>query len=138
MPNYKETKTTGEITKYIRCSKGSFRNSNLLIPNTYPHIVFNEDEVTNLPNGDILINSDVNACVAELIDPSETFNLLNPTTDEVIGTMTYGEIFTNMYSLYRYASVKRDEKVIADELLKTLPQTNSPVIDMQPNQPVSI
>lgn len=138
MPNYKESKITGEITKYIRCSRGSFNNSNILIPNSSPNIIFNEDEITNLPNGDITINSNLSTCIAELIDPNETFNLLNPATDEVIGTTTYGDIFTYMYSLYRYASVKRDEQVIA-EVPSTIPSpfwVAPPVLEVAPPESI--
>lgn len=107
MPNYKEQVTTGQYSEYQRANR-------IVITNELggmPEITFMEQVLATLPNGQQLqVRQD--KCVDQLIDPMEQFNLLNPETDEVIGTAKYLDVYVLLYSLYRYIGNKRDSAQI--------------------------
>lgn len=53
-------------------------------------------------------------CSDKMENPSETFNLLNPDTQEVIGSMSYQEVYIALHSLYRHVAEKRDAAAAAE------------------------
>ena len=53
-------------------------------------------------------------CSDKLENPLETFNLLNPDTQEVIGSMSYQEVYIALHSLYRHVAGKRDASEAAE------------------------
>jgi hypothetical protein len=101
MPNYNETNVTG--TKWTRSNQVRIRNPLDGIPTA----TFMEEEVVNLDNGE-RITQRASGVSERLIDPSVSFNLLNPEDDSVIGTMTYGQVYAALYSLYRKLAAERD------------------------------
>lgn len=103
MANYKEQVVTGEYSEYQRSNKVIITNE----LGGMPEITFMEQVLAALPNGQRLqVKQD--KCVDQLLDPAETFNLLNPTDDSIIGTAQYQEVYVLLYSLYRHVANKRD------------------------------
>ena len=106
MSNYKETVVQGEYSEYQRSNKVIITNE----LGGIPEITFMEQVLATLPNGQQLqVRQD--KCTDILQDPAETFNLLNPQDDSIIGTAQYQEVYILLYSLYRYVGAKRDTAV---------------------------
>lgn len=108
MANYKQTTVTGDVQDYQRANKVVIANE----LNAVPEITFLEQIITTLPDGR-KITTGKDKCGATLADPAETFNLLNPETDAVIGSANYLEVYILLYSLYRHVADKRDADVAA-------------------------
>lgn len=105
MPNYKEV--TGTFHEYQRARL-------IQINNEYgktPTITFVEEVVSDI-NGK-QTHSDVSQLTASY-DPAGNIPLINPQTDEPIGTtMTHQDLFVAVYSLYRQLAVERDNAPVA-------------------------
>lgn len=103
MPTYREEAVTG--TKYRRCNAAYISNELDQMPSIRfveeDVVVVNTNEVVKTPAQD-------GGIVNYLTDPSETFDLISPVDGSILGTMTYGEAFTAMYSLYFHAATERD------------------------------
>lgn len=98
--NYKETSVVG--TKYTRSNRVKIHNP----LGSTSSIVFNEENVVITDDG--VISERAGSISESLTNPLETFDIRNPETDEVIGTMTYQEVYVALYSLYRHLADKRD------------------------------
>lgn len=100
MPDYKETSVNG--TQWQRCSS-------VIIDNAYqrnPQIMFQEERLTNV-NGEIFQQGAGGINVP--FDPLKVINLLDPATGQPTGqTMTFGEMYMAMWSLYMQEAVARD------------------------------
>jgi len=71
-------------------------------------IKFFEEDFTLLSNG-TKINTPQGTITAALIDPSITFELVNPADDSPLGQqMTYGEVYCALHSLYLALATARD------------------------------
>jgi hypothetical protein len=66
--------------------------------------------ISKTPNG---------AISTSLKDPNVTFDLLNPNTDEVLGTSKFADAYVLLYSIYRYLGDKRDDRDAKLKLLAT-------------------
>lgn len=71
-----------------------------------PSVIFKEQWV--IDDGEIKMKQPAGGCSDKMENPSETFDLLNPETQEVIGSMSYQEVYVALHSLYRHVAGKRD------------------------------
>lgn len=101
MPDYKETSVNG--TQWQRCRT-------VIIDNSYqrqPNIMFQEERLTNV-NGELFQQGAGGLNVP--FDPAQVITLLDPATGLPTGdTMTFGEMYIAMWSLYMSEAVARDE-----------------------------
>jgi len=100
MPNYNETAVTGESYQ---------RTNRIIIDNPYqaaPRIIFEEERIINL--GDEVVKKPVTA-LQVAFDETEVINVMNPLTNELTGTtITMGEIYALIYSVYWQKAQERD------------------------------
>lgn len=100
MTNYKESSTTG--TKWRRCETVTIRNT----LNTVPCILFVEEDVAQIAN--TVMHNHVGVLVKEF-SPTNTIQLLDPSSGEPTGdTLSHGELYTILYSLYIQTARERD------------------------------
>ena len=107
MPNYKETTQEVSIQGVIQEWQ---RARQVLIKNDYglvPYIVFTEEKITKYPDGR-QTNKDIRSHKAKLDIPTKEFNLLNPETNEVVGTAKYADVYIMLYSLYMSLATEAD------------------------------
>lgn len=107
-PNYTPTVNPGDTRRRI------WRNTNENPLNAYPSASFHEQEVIRTKDGQevVLSNSSVRILNVAYTDPSTVIKLKNPMDDSLLGTLTFAEIYTVIYSLGRYAQEMQD---LADE-----------------------
>jgi hypothetical protein len=91
-----EKVVTGDMITYRRGGSGYFYNNN------NPQITFNIDEVTILPDKTTYTKESVDSLTVSMSTPDQVFNLLNPETNEVIGTAKFQDVFEMLYSLFFY------------------------------------
>lgn len=99
MPNYSETTIDG--TSWLRASRILIKNGK----NTTPSIHIVEEKVISVEGKELLIPSSE---LHEQFDPVKTFNLLNSSTGEVVGTATYQDVYEMLYSVYIHLATLRD------------------------------
>ena len=107
MPNYKESPVTG--TQWIRSHSVQLNNPYQGIPT----ITFLEEKI--IQAGTAVVKAAANVelgsdLTLRLLDPANTFPLLDPATDLPIGAATHGQVYALLYSLYRAAAATRDAK----------------------------
>lgn len=103
MADYNEKIISGQYTEYQRSNK-------IIVTNdlgSIPEITFMEQIVGTLPDGSKVTPRNTK-CVDQLMNPAESFNLLNPIDDSIIGSLTYQDVYITLYSLYRHVAAKRD------------------------------
>ena len=104
MPDYKESQVAG--TRWQRCNR-------IVINNPYgamPNIRFDEEERVAL--GDRTLGNPVGGIIKDFDNPALTFPLCNPATGEATGTtMTYGDVYAVLWSLYMALAEERDAEV---------------------------
>ncbi|WP_330114932.1 hypothetical protein SA496_01300 [Pseudomonas sp. JS3066] len=105
MPDYKETDVAG--TSWVRCGYLGINNPR---PHSgEPSVTFVEEEVIALGGGRELINK-----LGNLVEPftpenaAEAFDLVHPETGDVLGSMTYQDLYVALASAYRHVALKRD------------------------------
>jgi len=77
-------------------------------------IVFHEEDLTDLSDGR-RINAPVGSISKEFIDPSATFEIVDPATDLPTGqTATHGQVYVFLHSLYLACAAERDASGIPD------------------------
>lgn len=108
MANYKETAVIG--TQWTRSNSVRLSNPYQGIPS----ITFDEEQI--IQAGDAIVRQPANGSLSgnltlQFTDPNKTFPLLDPATDQAIGTATHGQVYALLYSLYRAAAATRDAKV---------------------------
>lgn len=100
MADYKEQAVAGK--QWTRCHT-------VVIDNTYnavPSISFQEEQVTSA-GGEIFKKS--TGSINLTFDPSRVINLIDPATGNPSGqTMTFGEMYTGLWSLYMAEALARD------------------------------
>jgi hypothetical protein len=99
MPDYRQN--TKEIKSWYRATKVTINNPY----GATPTIRLDEEEATD--NEGVVTTVPVGFIGAEF-DPAERFNLLNPDTGEVIGTVTQLDLYVILHSLYIDLAKKRD------------------------------
>jgi hypothetical protein len=106
MPNYNESTIAG--TKWTRSPGGVFNNPYQGMPN----ISFIEETLIALDDGTTIKQPNTAATMfgvsADMSNPTQEFNVLNPSTGVVTGTATYQQVFTLLHSLYMDLVAKRD------------------------------
>ena len=110
MANYNEKTVNGVVSDYQRSNKVIIVNELA----TTPEITFMEQIITSLPDGRKIVSGQTK-CSDMMSNPLEPFDLLNPETDEVIGTGKYMDAYVMLYSIYRHVADKRDNPVIEEE-----------------------
>lgn len=105
MVNYKESNLSG--TEWQRCNVVVVTNP----LNGVPKISFEEEKVLSI--GTNTIKQNIGGC-SKVFNPTDTFPLLNPTTNEPTGaTMTHNELYVALYSLYMQTAEERDAQLAA-------------------------
>lgn len=130
----------GERTAQVYTRAGSIVINNPLpelgLP---PDIIFYEQEVLLNPDGTKTILGQNERGAGITLDPSlisESFDLINPETGDVVGSMTYGEVQAVLFSLYFHATGLRDTRpptedpVVVDENM--MPVTEEPLPEDDP------
>lgn len=101
---YKKT-LIGDVTTYIRpfqtISFGPLNGQNSMAISEEIVTILPDLSVTNVP----LTTPDLRATIT---DPNEAFNIVNPVTGEVTGTLTFAQLKVQMYSLYLHLAAARD------------------------------
>lgn len=101
---YKKT-TVGDAYTYVRPYQ-TISTGPLAGPNT---LTIFEEKITVL--SDLSVSrSDLGTPELQhtVVDPNETFNIVDPTTGATIGTKTVAALKVEMYSLYLYLAALRD------------------------------
>jgi hypothetical protein len=103
MSNYKQTTVSGD--SWVRASRILIDN-----PLNQPaQIRFVEDTVINL--ADTSITQSANSVLSEIFSDSTKdteFNVINPSTGDVVATATYKDVYAMLHSLYIHLATKRD------------------------------
>lgn len=102
MANYKEEVVEGAITSWRRMSHGTVFNE------VIPRIELHDEDRTVLPDGKI-INSYVGSLSYALTDPAVEIPLIDPETfEQTEDTMTAGQIWLALASVYIFLAKQRD------------------------------
>lgn len=111
--NYRESNITGST--WVRCRAVTITNpheSQLVAPGplstgVQPTAYFQEEQVVTLPNNQVILR-DLGSC-QKAFSPSAVIPLLDPTTGLPTGTtVTHGELYAILYSLYIQTATERD------------------------------
>lgn len=102
---YKRT-LIGDVTTYVRpyqtISLGPLNGPNTLTISEELITILPDASMTNVPLG----TAELQAVVT---DPSQSFNLVDPTTGDVTGTKTFAQLKIELFSLYLYLAAIRDQ-----------------------------
>lgn len=100
---YRNT-TIGDVATYVRpyqtISSGPLSGQNCM--------TISEEQILILPDASVVHVPLTSELRATITDPNEAFDLLHPVTGAVIGSMTFLQLYTQMYSLYRHLAAVRD------------------------------
>jgi hypothetical protein len=113
MPNYNESNVNS--TSYQRAKSATISN----VYGQNPEIMFNEELVVVLPDG--AAHRDLGNVFGTFTPENKdtVVTLIDPDTgDNTANTMTYGEIYTAIRSLYLHLAIKRDTDLAALEAAK--------------------
>lgn len=96
----------GDVTTYVRpyqtVSLGPLGGPNSM--------VISEETIVILPDQSVLTIPTTTAPLqATITDPNQAFDIVNPVTGDVTGTMTFAQLKVQMYSLYLYLASIRDQ-----------------------------
>ena len=95
----------GDAFSYVRPYQ-TISTGPLAGPNT---LTIFEEKITQLSDASTVRSElDTPELRATITDPNESFNILNPVTGAVTGTMTFAELKIRMYSLYMHLAAQRD------------------------------
>jgi len=102
---YKKT-TIGDVTTYVRpfqtVSLGPLNGPNSLVISEELVIVLPDASTVTLP----LATPELQATIT---DPTQSFNIIDPTTGDITGTKTFAQLKCELYSLYLYLASIRDQ-----------------------------
>ncbi len=104
MANYRASIVEGQVIRWVRANKIIIENPE----DGFPSIKFVEEEITKLPDNTKLPQPLGGSLMDTMEDPSKIITLINPGTDEVIGSTTYMELYVILYSFYRQLATVRD------------------------------
>jgi len=109
MANYQETVVEGAISKWRRLSHGVIYNSET------PRIELHDEDLTVLPDGKS-ISSYVGSLSYAMSDPTVEIPIIDPTTFEPTEeTMTAGEVWVALASVYLWLARQRDGEPAPEE-----------------------
>lgn len=100
---YQPSSVTGTVSTWKRAARIEIQNPAVGTPSA----VFSEELATSLPNGTIVTQPSTTIS-SSATDMTTSFPLLDPTSGAVVGTMTYGQLYASMYSLYLSLAAARD------------------------------
>lgn len=96
----------GDVTSYIRpyqtLSYSPLNGLNSLTISEEQILILPDSSTINVPLG----TADIQATIT---DPTQSFDLVDPTTGTVIGSKTFAQLKVELYSLYLYLAALRDE-----------------------------
>ena len=102
--NYQESTVTG--TSWVRCKAVTISNPLEGADDAAPSVNFYEEKVV-VSDGDYT-RIPVGGC-RKVFDAAGVITVLNPDTDAPTGsTMTHGELYAVLYSLYMQTALERD------------------------------
>ena len=110
MSDYKETSVSG--SSYQRCSSIEISNGF-----DRKHIGFYEQKVFNMDDGEKIVKG-AGSIMKEFTpeNAATSFDVLDPTTNARSGvSMTFGETYAVLYSLYLHLASERDAEVAATQ-----------------------
>ncbi len=100
-----KNETIGDATTYIRpyqtISTGPLNGPNSMTIFEEKIVILSDASVQKIP-------LDTAELQVTITDPTESFDIVNPTTGEVTGTMTFAQLKVQMYSLYLHLAALRD------------------------------
>ena len=100
---YQPSSVTGTVSTWKRAVRIEISNPQ----NGVPGVVFSEEIATRLPDGTV-VTVPSTTISSNATDMTTTFNLIDTETGSVAGTMTYGQLYDAMYSLYLNLAAQRD------------------------------
>lgn len=104
MSNYRQSSVAGEV--WTRANRVVIENP--YGSNTSPSVTFAEEKIVSI-GGETIARPDGGIVEAFMPDNySEAFDLLNPETGDVVGSMTYQQVYVALHSLYMHCAAKRD------------------------------
>lgn len=96
----------GDVTTYVRpyqtISTGPLNGLNTMT-------IFEEMIVVLPDDSTVKVALDTPELQVTITDPNESFDVINPVTGTVTGTMTFAQLKIQMYSLYLHLATIRDE-----------------------------
>lgn len=96
----------GDVTTYVR----PYQTINLGPLSGQNSITISEELITILPDASVtnvpLGTADLQATIT---DPTQSFDLIDPTTGAVIGSKTFAQLKIELYSMYLYLAAIRDQ-----------------------------
>ncbi len=102
---YKKTQI-GDATTYIR----PYQTMSLGPLNGPNSMTISEELVVVLPDASTVeVPLNTPALQATITDPTQSFNIVDPTTGQIIGTKTFAQLKCELYSLYLYLASIRDQ-----------------------------
>lgn len=102
---YKKTQI-GDVTTYVRPYQ-TISNGPLSGPNS---MTIFEEQITILPDASVQhVPLDSPELQATITDPNQAFDVVNPVTGAVTGTLTFAQLKVQLYSLYLYLAAQRDQ-----------------------------
>ncbi len=107
MANYDQNVVSGDVTSWKRCNQMVIQNP----LNGPPVAYFREEMAVALPGGSMVVsppNPPTPDIAVAASDLSVTFNLIDPNSGSVVGTMSYAVLYTALYSLYLASAATRD------------------------------
>lgn len=108
---YKNT-PIGDAATYVRPYQ-TISTGPLDGPNT---LTIFEEQIVVLPDASTKrVALDTPELRATITDPNESFNVVNPATGAVTGTMTFAQLKIQMYSLYLHLAAARDQAALAEQ-----------------------
>ena len=100
---YQESDSSGTTVTWKRAGQIILTNT----INGAPTALFVEQIATQTPDGNVYTQPSTQiefACT----DMTQTFNLIDPSSGSVVGTMSYGDLYAALYSAYLGLAAARD------------------------------
>lgn len=105
MPNYREA-----ILEGVKRWRRSYMFVGYNHYGAVPPLSFLEEDLTELEPGEMLAKQHGVTLTATMSAPDTVFDVMNPETDEVIGSATYLDLQVMLHSLYRHLADERDNQ----------------------------
>lgn len=103
---YKKTQI-GDTTTYIR----PYQTVSIGLLNGTNSMTICEELVVVLPDASTVnVPLEIVPLQATITDPTQSFNIVDPTTGTIIGTKTFAQLKCELYSLYLYLAAIRDSQ----------------------------
>lgn len=107
--NYKQSNVTGELVNWTRAKKVEITNEFEQLPS----IKFIEEVVQSF-NNQTIKKTPGRIISTNFLNPTDTFPLLNPETNQQIGVFSKLEVYALLYSLYIHLATEADKGNLLD------------------------